>query len=199
MGNPQKRQERKEARRDYRMEAKNMKADHRDAIRDVNRAIKREKLEDRLSKKQQKLQFRAEMEGLKSGYSGTFHQKVNRLANKIKHGQMELNDVKRMNDKYKADKLNSEGYDSKAHKQSLKMKHKEYMQEQKGKHRKLKKKTDINVNAPRNTDVDVHSDVDVWRPPMRRETIPDVRPIPRRDGTEDNNSGGWLEDIITLW
>ncbi len=141
MGNPQERQERKEARRDYRMEAKNIRADHRNAIRDVNRAIKREKLEDRLSKKQQKLEHRANMEALKSGYSGTFHQKVNRLADKIKHGQMELNDIKRINQEYKANKLNMEGYENKAHKKSLKRKHKELMQEQRSNKSKLKKGT----------------------------------------------------------
>jgi hypothetical protein len=191
MGNPQERQERKELRRDYRMEAKNMKADHRDSIRDVNRAIKGERLEDRLAKKQQKLQYRKEMEDLKSGYAATFHRKVDRLANKVKHGQHELENIRKSNQEFKADKLNMQGYESKAHKKSLKMKHKQYMQEQKGKHRNLKKKIDVNVNAPRTTDVDVNSDVDVWRPPMQREkrTTPD---IPRKD----NNSGGWLERIF---
>jgi hypothetical protein len=191
MGNPQKRQERREARRDYKMEAKNIKADHRNSIRDVNRAIKGERLEDRLAKKQQKLEHRADMERLKSGYSGTFHSKVNRLADKVKHGQNELNQIKAMNQDYKAHKTNVQGYDSKAHKKSLKMKHKEYMQEQKGKHRRLKRKTDINVNAPRTTDVDVNSDVDVWRPPMaRRETIGPKPQTPK--------NGGWLNEIFEM-
>ena len=191
MGNPQERQERKELRRDYRMEAKNMKADHRDSIRDVNRVIKGERLEDRLAKKQQKLQYRKEMEDLKSGYAATFHRKVDRLANKVKHGQHELENIRKSNQEFKADKVNMQGYESKAHKKSLKMKHRQYMQEQKGKHRNLKKKIDVNVNAPRTTDVDVNSDVDVWRPPMQREKRT-TKPIPRKD----NNSGGWLERIF---
>jgi len=191
MGNPQERQERKELRRDYRMEAKNMRADHRDSIRDVNRAIKGERLEDRLAKKQQKLQYRKEMEDLKSGYAATFHRKVDRLANKVKHGQHELENIRRSNQEFKANKLNIEGYDSKAHKKSLKRKHKELMQEQRtGKYGRLKRWAGIEkggVNANRNTEVDV----DVWRPPMsvERRTTPD---IPRKD----NNSGGWLERIF---
>ena len=188
MGNPQKRQERKEARRDYRMEGKNLKADYRNSIRDVNRAIKGEKLEDRLAKKQQKLENRQRMENLKSGYSGTFHSKVNRLANKVKHGQHELENIRLSNQEFKANKLNMQGYKSKAHKQSLKDKHKELMQEQRtGKYGRLKKYTGVEVDSPRTTDVDVN----VWRPPMaRRETI-GPKPQPP-------NNGGWLNEIFEM-
>ena len=205
MGNPQKRQERKEARRDYRMEAKNIKADHRNSIRDVNRAIKGEKLEDRLAKKQQKLEHRSDMENLKSGYSGTFHSKVNRLANKVKHGQHELENIRKSNQEFKADKLNTQGYVNKAHKKSLKMKHKELMQEQRtGKYGRLKKWAGIEkggVNANRNTEVNVNSDVDVWRPPMQQRQInptPRQPSPPQQINAQPPSNGGWLNELFEM-
>ena len=197
MGNPQERQERKEARRDYRMEAKNMRADHRDAIRNVNRAIKGERLEDRLQNKQQKLQFRKEMEDLKSGYAGTFHRKLNRLSDKIKHGQAELQDIRHANQEFKANKLNMEGYDSKAHKKSLKRKHKELMQEQKGKHRLLRKKTDIHIN----TDVDAnrHTDVDVNVNKTKPQTkMLSPTPLYPSSQKSSNKATGELGEIMNI-
>ena len=88
-----------------------------------------------------------------------------------------------------------EGYDSKAHKKSLKRKHKELMQEQKGKHRLLRKKTDIHIN----TDVDRNTDVDINVNKKRPQTKM-LSPTPMYPSSQksSNKATGELGEIMNI-
>jgi len=107
-----------------------------------------------------KLETKAAKEKIRQSYSQTTHDKIDRLAGNLHHMQDEIGQAKIRKASIDGAKSRMEGYDSKADKKSKKRKHKELMQEQKGKHRFLRKKTDIHVDShdKTNVDVDIHRD-----------------------------------------
>ena len=106
-----------------------------------------------------KLEKKAGKEKIRQSYSQTTHDKIDRLAGNLHHMQDEMGQAKIRKASIDSAKSRMEGYDSKADKKSKKRKHKELRQEQKGKHRLLRKKVDVHVDSHDRTDVDV----DVYR------------------------------------
>lgn len=168
-----------------RLERKLNKAKMQDLKRDLARTSKAKKSADDLAKLRLKKSEQAGKEIIRQDYSDVAHAKIDRLADNIHHVQDEMSQskIKRSSVGSASDRM--KGYDSTADKKSKKRKHKELMQEQKGKHRFLLKKTDVNVN----TDVDVRPAKNTGKlgqifqkrkPKMEqigRKITPDVRPI----------------------
>lgn len=130
---------------------------------DVKRELKGQTLAskgiDSTKKLATKLSTKADKEKIRQSYSQTSHDKIDRLADNLHHVQDEMGQRKIRKASQGGAVSRMEGYESTADKKSKKRKHKELMQEQKGKHRFLRKKVDINVDSHDRTDVDV----DVYR------------------------------------
>lgn len=131
-----------------------------DAKRDLKGKSKASKGIHATKKLATKLETKAGKEKIRQSYSQTTHDKIDRLAGNMHHVQDEMGQAKIRKASIDGAKSRMEGYDSKADKKSKKRKHKELMQEQKGKHRFLRKKTDIHVDShdKTNIDVDIHKD-----------------------------------------
>lgn len=134
-----------------RLERKLNKAKMQNFKRDLARTSKAKKDADDLAKLKLKKSKQAGKEIIRQDYSSVAHDKIDRLADYVHHAQDEMaqSKIKKSSVESASDRM--KGYDSTADKKSKKRKHKELMQEQKGKHRFLLKKTDVHVN----TDVDV--------------------------------------------
>jgi hypothetical protein len=116
----------------------------KDAKRDLKKVSSASKGSDKIEQLEIKKGTEAAKENVRQSYSQTAHDKINRIAEGVQHIQQESGRLKANMAFDKAAKEEILNIDDK---KAKKRHHKELMQEQKGKHRKLKKKTDVNINV----------------------------------------------------
>lgn len=143
----------------------------KDAKRDLKKVSSASKGSDKIEQLEIKKETDAAKENVRQSYSQTAHDKINRIAEGIQHVQQESGILK-ANKAF--DKAAKEEILNTADKKAKKRHHKELMQEQKGKHRRLKKKTDVNIN------VDSHDDTKIIENNVGRLGRKFLRPRSRR-------------------
>ncbi len=174
-----------------------------DAKRDLKGKSQTAKDIDATKKLATKLETKAAKEEIRQSYSQTSHDKIDRLAENLHHVQDEMGQAKIRKASQGGAVSRMEGYESTADKKSKKRKHKELMQEQKGKHRFLRKKVDINIDSHDRADVDIHRD-NVGNLGRRfhdkkRKSIPDQPRIPQPTPPNPPTPQPRFEDPIDVY
>jgi len=127
-----------------------------DAKRDLKGTAKASKDIDATKRLAGKLETKAAKEKIRQSYSQTAHNKIDRIADNLHHIQDEMGQSKIRKASINNAKSRMEGYDSTADKTRRKRNFKKDVQAEKGKHRFLRKKVDINVDSHDRTDVDIY-------------------------------------------
>lgn len=136
-----------------RMGRKLDKALMQDAKRDLKTVSSASKGLDKIDQLDTKKATASAKENIRQSYSETAHKKIDRIADNIHHVQQEVGRAKQV----KAfDKATIDEIKNKPAKRTELLDHRLNVQAEKGKHRRLKKKTDVNVNVDSNDRVDSH-------------------------------------------
>ncbi len=120
------------------IQMKNAKKD----LKNYSKSVGNENKEDSLITKKV---HQAANEDIRQTYSQTSHDKINRIGKLYKNLQSKIHQSKLRNTKIDNVKAQIEGYDSTADKVNQGLVHELNVEAEKGKHRKLKKKTDVNI------------------------------------------------------
>ena len=136
-----------------RMGRKLDKALMQDAKRDLKTVSSASKGLDQIDQLDTKKATASAKEKIRQSYSQTAHQKIDRIADNIHHVQQEVEKVKQ-NKAF--NKATIDEIKNKPAKRTELLDHRLNVQAEKGKHRRLKRKTDVNVNVDSNDRVDSH-------------------------------------------
>jgi len=119
-------------------------------LKNYGKSLGNENKEDSLITKQV---HKAANEDIRQTYSQTSHDKINRIGKIYKNLQSKIHQSKLRNTKIDNIKSQIKGYDSTADEVKQANLHELNVEAEKGKHRKLKKKTDVNVNIEHDENV----------------------------------------------